>query len=83
MGAGTAGSGNDQTQNSCGIAESHAYSIIAVFTMTDSSGVEHKCLLMRNPWGTCNYNQEWSKDDSRWTDDLVAQVPFGVDVRTQ
>ena len=83
MGAGTAGSGNDQVQNSCGIAQSHAYSILAAFTMTDAARVAHKCLLMRNPWGTVYYNQEWSKDDSNWTDDLVAQVPFGVDVRTQ
>lgn len=34
MGVGTAGSGNDQVTNSCGIAMSHAYSIIDAFTMT-------------------------------------------------
>lgn len=51
--------------------------------MTDASGTVHKCLLMRNPWGTCYYNQDWNKDDPNWTDALVAQVPFGVDVRTQ
>ena len=51
--------------------------------MTDASGVAHKCLLMRNPWGACYYNQQWNKDDPNWTQALVDQVPHGVDVRTQ
>ena len=51
MGAGTNGSGDDSATNQCGIAKSHAYSIISAFTMTDASSVEHKMLLMRNPWG--------------------------------
>lgn len=51
--------------------------------MVDAARTTHKCLLVRNPWGTANYNQEWSKDDTNWTNDLVAQVPFGIDVRTQ
>lgn len=76
MSATTAGGGNDQVSNACGIAESHAYSILAAFSMTDASGVVHKCLLVRNPWGEVYYNQEWSKDDAAWTDDLVAQVPW-------
>mmetsp|Transcript_214 Transcript_214/g.384 ORF Transcript_214/g.384 Transcript_214/m.384 type:complete len:100 (+) Transcript_214:909-1208(+) len=82
MGTGTDGSGNDQETNSCGIAMSHAYSILEPFTMTDASGVAHKCLLIRNPWGTANYSTTWSKDDTNWTDELVAQVPMGVDPRT-
>ena len=56
MGTGTAGSGNDQLSNSCGIAQSHAYSILAAFTMTDASRVPHRCLLIRNPWGVAYYN---------------------------
>lgn len=38
--------------------------------------------MFRNPWGTTTYNGPWSKDDNRWNDQLVSQVPFGVDVRT-
>ena len=83
MGAASAGTGNDQILNGCGIAESHAYSILAAFKMKDANGIEHKCLLMRNPWGTSYYSQEWSKDDPNWTDALVAQVPWQVDVRSQ
>jgi hypothetical protein len=83
MGAGTSGTGNNQVLNSCGLAESHAYSILAVFIMTDANNISHKCLLMRNPWGTSHYKLQWSKDDPNWTDDLVSQVPWQVDVRTQ
>jgi len=38
MGAGTSGNGDNTEYNSCGIAMSHAYSILAAFTMTDSDG---------------------------------------------
>ena len=72
MGAGTAGSGNDQETNSCGIAMSHAYSLIAPFEMTDANGTVHQMLMFRNPWGRTDYTGTWAKDDQNWTDDLVA-----------
>lgn len=72
MTAGTAGSGNDQVTNACGIAMSHAYSILAAFSMTDAGGTAHKCYMIRNPWGTAGYTGEWNKDDTNWTDALVA-----------
>ena len=72
MGVSTDGNGNDQEKNSCGIAKSHAYSILSVFSMTDAEGVEHTMLLMRNPWGKTTYSSDWKSTDSRWTDELVA-----------
>ena len=48
----------------------HAYSALSVFTLKwDDS--EEDVILMRNPWGETNYRGEWSKSDSRWTDELV------------
>jgi len=38
MGAGTSGNGDNSEYNSCGIAMSHAYSILAAFTMTGTDG---------------------------------------------
>jgi len=67
MGAGTAGNGNDQEMNACGIAMSHAYSILAPFTMTLADGTPIKMLLIRNPWGTSYYSSDWKASDSRWT----------------
>lgn len=81
MGVGTSGTGNDQVTNGCGIAMSHAYTIISAFSMTDASGVAHKCLVVRNPWGVSYYNGAWNYNDNNWTDDLVAQVPLGIDPR--
>lgn len=81
MGAGTTG-GSDTGRNDCGIATGHAYSIIEPFVMTDASNVSHNMLLMRNPWGTTDYNAAWNKDDANWTEELVAQVPMGIDPRT-
>lgn len=51
MGAATAGAGNDQVFNDCGIAMSHAYSLLSAFSMKDSSGRIHKVVMFRNPWG--------------------------------
>lgn len=51
--------------------------------MTDANGTAHDMVLMRNPWGQTQYTGTWNKDDPNWTDELVAQVPHGVDPRTQ
>jgi hypothetical protein len=37
---------------------------------------------MRTPWGFTQYSYTWNKDDTNWTDALVAQVPYNVDPRT-
>jgi calpain len=60
MAAGTAGAGDDSWTNDCGVAMSHAYSLIGAFTMTDASNTEHRCLLIRNPWGSNGYSWTWS-----------------------
>jgi hypothetical protein len=38
--------------------------------------------LGRIPIGVTYYNRKWSSTDSEWTDELVAQVPLGIDPRT-
>ena len=82
MTAGTAGQGDDSAFNACGIAKSHAYSLIAAFTMTDAASFEHRMLMIRNPWGENNYSWKWSRDDPRWTDELIAQVPHNFNPKT-
>jgi len=50
--------------------------------MTDAAGKVNSVYLIRNPWGLDNYyNQSWKSTDPNWTNDLVAQVPLGVDPR--
>ena len=67
MGAGTSGEGNHNVSNDCGIAKSHAYTIIGVFIMDGE-----KMIMMRNPWGRTNYNGPYRSGDSRWTNAKVA-----------
>jgi len=33
-------------------------------------------LRLRNPWGSVEYNGDWSKRSSKWTDDLKGKVGF-------
>ena len=69
----TAGDGNDAESNECGIAKSHAYSLISAFEMTDSAtGKTFQMMLIRNPWADNNYEDDWGPKDPRWTDELVA-----------
>lgn len=70
-------------QNGCGLVNFHAYSLMSVFNMTDSNNENFGCLLIRNPWGEePYYNTSFNSSSSRWTNSLVAQVPFGIDPRT-
>jgi hypothetical protein len=41
MSINTGGSGDDSIRNHCGIVESHAYSLLSAFTMTDAANTEH------------------------------------------
>lgn len=38
MATGTAGAGNDKIKNACGIAQSHAFTLITAFTWTYPNG---------------------------------------------
>ena len=38
-------------------------------------------VMVRNPWGHTDYSGAWNARDPRWTDELAAQVPHGVDPR--
>ena len=50
MGTGTDGAADDDV-NECGIAMSHAYSVIAAFELKTGATVDHKLYMIRNPWG--------------------------------
>ena len=82
MGATATGQGDDTEVNSCGMAESHAYSILAAFKVTEINGKETKLLLVRNPWGFQEYLSDWKASDPRWTSHTQSQVPLGIDIRT-
>jgi len=65
-------------RNICGMITGHEYSILAAFTMTDSSSTDHKMVMLRNPWGRTEYNETWNWSDSNWTPELEAQLPLYI-----
>lgn len=81
MGAGTIGT-SDSLLNQCGVAQLHAYSLIAAFELKTGATVDHKLYMMRNPWGISYYNQSWNQNDASWTADYISQVPHGVNPTT-
>lgn len=70
MGAGTDGSDSDL--NSCNIVAGHAFSMIAAFKLMTGSTVDHKLYMLRNPWGSTEYNGKWNKADTAWTSDYIS-----------
>lgn len=74
--------GSDQEQNSCGVSFGHAYAVLDLFVLTETSGKTTDMFMIRNPWGEATYSAKWNAKDPLWTDELVAQVPKGVDPRT-
>jgi len=58
---------------------SHAYSIIGVYTVYDTTGAVKAYLYkMRNPWGSDgSYNGTWSDSDAIWkTGTYATQVSW-------
>ena len=67
----TAGYGSDSDFNECGIAMSHAYSLITAFSL-ESNGNTFDLIMFRNPWSVSYYQGAWNANDHRWTDATVA-----------
>ena len=56
---------------------------MSVFNITDANNTNFGCLLIRSDWSAVYlYNTSFNYASSRWTNFLVAQVPFGIDPRT-
>ena len=56
---------------------------MSVFNITDANNTNFGCLLIRSDWlEVHSYNTSFNSSSSRWTNSLVAQVPFGIDPRT-
>lgn len=66
MGASTS-AGSDKTLNACNIAFGHAYSMLAAFSLTCTNGTVIPAMMLRNPWGTVNYNMSLNSSDALWS----------------
>lgn len=65
LGAGTDGGTSDSKNNFCNIPNGHAYSLISVFPLLNSTGgIDYRLYMVRNPWASTVYNLSWSSSDT-------------------
>lgn len=57
-----------------GIASSHSYGLLDCTEIVDQDGQNVKLLNLRNPWGTFEWNGDWSDKSDKWTPELKQQV---------
>ena len=83
--------GSDNLIVKIGISGSHAYSLLAVFTLTEQNGEfkvgegngvenQHRLVKLRNPWGKGEWTGKWSDTDPNWTSELKESLGFTEDV---
>ena len=75
LGCGTKGAGDHSKNHKNGLAQSHAYSILDVRSVTDKAGKEHRMINMRNPWSTERFRGTYSDKDWRfWSNEMLHQL---------
>ena len=67
--------GEGENRNAEGIISGHAYSLISIHKV-QSRGQEVRLLRLRNPWGSGEWEGDWSDDSPLWTEALKRQVNF-------
>lgn len=80
----TATTGNSPTHyvKPCGVRSGHAFSIMSTFEIIKANGEIITLIMIRNPREETNYVGKFNDGDSfDWTEDLVKQVPYGIDPR--
>ena len=67
--------GEGENQNADGVISGHAYSLISIHEFKHQ-GKEVKLLKLRNPWGSGEWQGDWSDKSQLWTPALKKQVGF-------
>jgi calpain-15 len=77
--------GSDEYLVDIGLSGSHAYSLLAVYTINKKTGsqtdisddnTQHRLVKLRNPWGKGEWKGKWSDEDPRWTNKLKKKLGF-------
>ena len=71
MMAASHGQGENRTDE--GVISGHAYSLIAIHEF-ENKGKEIKLLQLRNPWGSGEWQGDWSDKSPLWTDELRTKL---------
>ena len=54
----------------------HAYTLLSAAEVLDINGNTVRLVKLRNPWGSGEWNGDWSDASPLWTDELRNQVGF-------
>lgn len=61
-----------------GLVQLHAYAVLTAKIITTEDGVEHRLVLLRNPWGNTEWTGDWSDSDPRWTPERLKEHNYEV-----
>lgn len=59
-----------------GIVPGHAYTLLSAAEVLDINGNTVRLVKLRNPWGSGEWNGDWSDASPLWTNELRQQVGF-------
>ena len=64
-----ASTGQGENRNAEGVISGHAYSLISIHELKHR-GKDIKLLKLRNPWGSGEWQGDWSDNSPLWTPQL-------------
>jgi len=67
----TAGTSANGFVEEVGLDCAHAYTVLGIYEIN-----EEKVIRLRNPWGTGEFNGEWSDYSSKWTEELKKKYNY-------
>ena len=67
--------GEGENRNATGVISGHAYSLISIHKLS-VSGKDVRLLKLRNPWGSGEWQGDWSDASPLWTPALKSEVNF-------
>lgn len=59
-----------------GLVANHAYAILEATNVVDNDLERVQMVKLRNPWGTCAWLGDWSRDSAKWTERLRKQLSY-------
>lgn len=67
-----------EEKTATGLVCGHAYSVLDLTTVKTASGKQQRLVQLRNPWGTFEWNGDYSDNSPLWTDALRKQLKVEV-----
>ena len=65
---------NDFDSQKLGLLKRHSYGVLGAITVTQENGKKVRIINLRNPWGSHEWNGDWSDNSEKWTPELRKQA---------